>query len=50
MMILALDEKRCYREVILPGNEPQGLVIEPALQRADHGWISREDGPAKASI
>jgi hypothetical protein len=46
--VIALNEERCHRETVLPGNEVQGLVIEPTIQRADHGWISREDLPSKS--
>ena len=48
IVLIGLNEEGGYRKTVLPGDEPQGLVIEPTLQRADHGWIPREDGSGES--
>src|SRR3978361_1981429 len=47
IVVAGLDEEGGDGEVVLPGDELQGLLLQPMVQRADHGRISREDGPSE---
>jgi len=42
VLIMVRDEESGHREIVLPGDEQQHLVVKPAIQRTDHGGISRK--------